>query len=211
MCAHAQRTGIQIGPGKTTQLWLRPARLFLSNSEFPVCSTPLVFFFVSSRLMKSTRFQPDFWGFPPNNPVSVAPQPSVLSLVVKEVLFLSFTEGTTVWEPNFASISLFHSRSFSLPTRFPSLFCFGVYHTVVGRPVCQPGCGWLAFGGLWSGPSGTRSGRLRAYLSLSPLRRWPALVPLSSNLSIQHSTNNFVTRTCWFGSPMPLGREVVLL
>ena len=159
--------------------------------------------------MKSTGFQPDFWGFPPNNPVSVAPQPSVLSLVVKEVLFLSFTEGTTVWEPNFASISLFHSRSFSLPTRFPSLFCFGVYHTVVGRPVCQPGCGWLAFGGLWSGPSGTRSGRLRAYLSLSPLRRWPALVPLSSNLSIQHSTNNFVTRTCWFGSPMPLGRDVV--
>ena len=152
MCAHAQRTGIQIGPGKTTQLWLRPARLFLSNSEFPVCSTPLVFFFVSSRLMKSTGFQPDFWGFPPNNPVSVAPQPSVLSLVVKEVLFLFFTEGTTVWEPISASISLFLSRSFSLPTRFPSLFCFGVYHTVVGRPVCQPGCGWLAFGGLWSGP-----------------------------------------------------------
>ena len=157
--------------------------------NFPFAAPPWYFFFVSSRLMKSTGFQPDFWGFPPNNPVSVAPQPSVLSLVVKEVLFLFFTEGTTVWEPISASISLFHSRSFSLPTRFPSLFCFGVYHTVVGRPVCQPGCGWLAFGGLWSGPSGTRSGRLRAYLSLSPLRRWPALVPLSSNLSIQHSTN----------------------
>ena len=115
---------------------------FCPIPNFPFAAPPWYCFFVSSRLMKSTRFQPDFWGFPPNNPVSVASQPSVLSLVVKEVLFLSFTEGTTVWEPNFASISLFHSRSFSLlPTRFPSLFCFGVYHTVVGRPVCQPGCG----------------------------------------------------------------------
>ena len=135
-------------------------RCFCPIPNCPFAAPPWYCFFVSSRLMKSTRFQPDFWGFPPNNPVSVASQPSVLLLVVKEVLFLSFTEGTTVWEPISASISLFHSRSFSLPTRFPSLFCFGVYHTVVVRPVCQPGCGWLAFGGLWSGPSGTRSGRL---------------------------------------------------